>query len=107
MHIMIVNFSLKDLSEADYGWACEEKFADAFRRVPGLVSKIWLRNAGTNTYGGVYVWENRAAMLAFQHSELGRTVSTFPHFTNVRVTDFDVLEAPTRTTNGFVAVAAS
>jgi hypothetical protein len=106
MHIMIVNFGLKDLSEADYSRACEEQFAGAFQAVPGLVSKIWLRNAETNTYGGVYVWESREAMLAFQNSELARMVLTNPHFSNATITDFGILEAPTRATNGMLAAAA-
>lgn len=107
MHIMIVNFSLEGLSEAGYTRACEEQFAAAFQSVPGLVSKIWLRNTDTNTYGGVYVWENQEAMLAFQQTDLCRMVATYPHFTNLRITDFGILEAPTRATNGMFAAAAS
>jgi hypothetical protein len=105
MHIMIVNFQLQDMTGAAYARACEEQFAGAFGAVPGLVSKIWLSNAETNTYGGVYVWESRAAMEAFQKTELFRAVGTNPHFANVRVTDFGVLEAPTRMTNGMLAAA--
>ena len=53
MHIQIINFNLKDLSEEDYQAAGEE-LAPAFADVPGLISKVWLANSETNTYGGVY-----------------------------------------------------
>ncbi|MEP7367429.1 MAG: YdhR family protein [Acidobacteriota bacterium] len=105
MHIMIVNFHLQHLAEADYMRACEQQIAAAFRAVPGLVSKIWLRNAETNTYGGVYVWESRRAMENFRQSELGQSVGKSPHFAGVTMSDFDVLEAPTRITNGMPVMA--
>ena len=59
MHIQIVNFHLKGLSHNDYAKACEEVFGPAFTQVDGLLSKIWLANAETNTYGGIYTWKDR------------------------------------------------
>ena len=38
--------------------------------MPGLISKVWLANPATNTYGGVYTWRDRASMEAFARSEL-------------------------------------
>ena len=61
MHIQVVNFHLSDLSDADFRARCDE-IAPAFAEVPGLISKVWLANASTNTYGGVYTWEDREAM---------------------------------------------
>ena len=54
MHIQIINFRLKDISEEDYRRHCEA-IAPAFANLPGLVSKTWLASPETNTYGGVYV----------------------------------------------------
>ena len=66
MHIQVVNFHLQDLSEADYRALCDE-VAPAFAEVAGLISKVWLANPSTNTYGGVYTWASREAMDEFQH----------------------------------------
>ena len=59
MHIQVVNFHLNDLSDAEFRGLCDE-VAPAFAEVPGLISKVWLENASTNTYGGIYTWEEPA-----------------------------------------------
>ena len=64
MHIQIINFHLKGLSEGDFRAKCDE-IAPLYAELPGLISKVWLANRRTNTYGGVYTWESRAAMEAF------------------------------------------
>ena len=94
---MIVNFSLHGLEREDYEKACEE-LAPAFAAVDGLISKHWLANEETNTYGGVYVWKDRQSMLNFQESEMFRSIGSNPAFTNASVTDFGILKNPTRTT---------
>jgi len=105
MHIQVINFHLKDLSEADYVQACAE-LAPAFAEVPGLLSKVWLANPDTNTYGGVYTWESRAAMEEFGTSRLAAAAATNPHFVGITATDFDVVEDLTRVTRGLPAVPA-
>lgn len=72
--------------------------------MPGLISKVWLANASTNTYGGVYTWEDREAMEQYRESELFSAVATNPHFAEVSSTDFGVLEGPTSVTRGLAAV---
>ena len=105
MHIQIINFHLKDLSEADFRGACDE-LAPAFAEVPGLLSKVWLADPAANTYGGVYAWESREAMEEFSNSELFTAVATNPNFADITSKDFDVLEDPTRVTRGLAAVPA-
>ncbi len=105
MHIQIINFNLSGLSQDQYEQACEKTFAAAFARVEGLLSKVWLANAETNTFGGVYTWRDKQAMLAFQQTELFKAVATNPQFANLNSRDFAVLEGPTRTTRGAVREA--
>jgi heme-degrading monooxygenase HmoA len=105
MHIQIINFHLKELSEADYREVCDE-LAPAFADVPGLVSKVWLANRAANTYGGVYTWASREAMEEFSKSELFTAVATNPNLANISSADFDVLEDPTRVTRGLAEVPA-
>jgi heme-degrading monooxygenase HmoA len=99
MHIQIINFQLKDLSEEDYVKSCEQE-ASAFAELPGLISKVWLADRETNTYGGVYTWRDRQAMENYMKSELFNAVATDPNLVSVTSKDFAVLEGPTRVTRG-------
>lgn len=105
MHIQVVNFQLSDLSEEQFSAGCDE-VAPAFAEVPGLISKVWLANRSTNTYGGVYTWASREAMEEFSRSELFHAVASNTHFVGVTSSDFDVLEDPTRVTHGLAAARA-
>ena len=105
MHIQIINFHLKDVSEADYRAQCDE-VAPAFAEVPGLISKVWLANRATNTYGGLYTWASRAAMDEYAKSDLFKAVATNPNLAGITSIDFDVLEEPTSVTRGLAGVPA-
>ena len=105
MHVQIINFQLEDLSEADFRAHCDE-VAPAFAEVPGLVSKVWLANRTTNTYGGVYTWASREAMDAYAKSDLFKAVATNPHLARVTSLDFDVIEEPTSVTRGLAGAPA-
>lgn len=97
MHVQIVDFGLEGISEAEYRASCDE-VADAFAELPGLLAKVWLADDASGTYGGVYLWESREAMEAYQGSELFRAIGADPHLKGVRSRDFAVLEDPTQTT---------
>jgi quinol monooxygenase YgiN len=105
MVIQVVNFRLRGLSKRDYEAACEQ-LAPTFQDMPGLISKVWLKNSDTNTYGGVYTWVDRAALDAYKASDVFAMVRTHPHFEGASSKEFDVLEEPTRTTRGFGSVTA-
>jgi hypothetical protein len=101
MHVLIVNFKLKDVSEEGYRQLCDE-VAPAFAAVPGLLAKVWLADSSTGTYGGVYLWRDRKALEEYSKSDLYNTVATHPNLTDITATDFAVLEAPTAVTRGLV-----
>lgn len=102
MHIQIINFQLKGVSEEDYAKLCND-LAPTFADVPGLISKVWIANSSIGTFGGIYFWKSRDAMDAYTKTELFHSVATHPNLTNVTSTDFAVMEAPTRVTRGFLA----
>jgi hypothetical protein len=104
MHVQIVNFNLKGVSEGDFQKLCDE-VAPSFAQLPGLISKVFLANPATNTYGGVYIWQDRQAMENFTKTDLFRSIATHPNLDNVTSKDFAVLEAPTRITRGLVETA--
>ncbi len=105
MHVQIINFHLAGVTEADYRAHCDE-VAPAFAEVPGLISKVWLANPATNTYGGVYTWVTRDAMDEYAKSDLFKAVATNPNLAGITSIDFDVLEEPTSVTRGLAGVPA-
>jgi heme-degrading monooxygenase HmoA len=104
MHIQIITFSLEGISEEQYGGQLEA-VAPAFANLPGLVSKTWLANEQTNTYGGLYVWQDREAMEAYPETDIYKGMVANPYFKDFTVKDFAVLEGPTRITRGLLAEA--
>jgi quinol monooxygenase YgiN len=106
MHIQIVNFKLNNIKQADYEKLCRD-LAPQFAAMPGLISKVWLADPATNTYGGVYTWKDRAAYEAYTRSDLFKGVGSNPNLTNVTSRSFDVLEDPTRQTRGFPTKTAA
>lgn len=105
MHIQIVTFRLQGLSDEQYVTASPEA-AKVFAAVPGLVSKVWLRDAATGTYGGVKTWTDRAAMESYLKGDLWRSLVTSPNYVDADSRDFEVIEEPTRLTRGYAAVHA-
>ena len=97
MHILIINFNLNNLPRSEYEAVCDE-VSSAFAAVPGLISKKWLANEETNTYGGVYLWENKQAMLDYQASELYESLGSNPAFADIIATDFELLSGPSKVT---------
>ena len=104
MHIQIVNFNLKDMSVEEYQKFCDS-VAQTVADLPGLISKTWLANSETNTYGGVYIWRDQQAMEDFTKTELFNAVATHPNLANITSEDFGVLEGPTGVTRGLVGTA--
>ena len=105
MHVCIITFNLSRATEVQYRGLCDE-LAPAFAGVPGLLSKTWLADGASNTYGGVYLWRDRAAFQAFAASDLAADVMNHPVVANFALRDFGVLEGPSRMTNGMLSAAA-
>ena len=53
MHVQIVNFNLKDMTDAGFR-SMANQVAPAFASVPGLLGKIWLADVGKNTQAAGY-----------------------------------------------------
>ncbi len=105
MEIVIVNFKLEGLSEADYLSLCDQ-VAPAFAEVHGLVSKVWLVDAVDGVYGGVYTFDGDGAVDAFLASELFANVGATPGLADITVRRFGVLMEPTGVTRGVAVTAA-
>jgi hypothetical protein len=106
MHVQVVTFSLNAMTHAEYLKVGDEVFVPGLNEVPGLLAKIWLHDPATNTYGGVYTWRDKQAMVDFTQSELFSAFVGSPNFVNIASQDFDMLDAQTRMTNGLPVVLA-
>ena len=105
MLVQVVTFNLKGMSDAEFRATCEEQWGPAVAGMSG-VSKTWLANAETNTYGGIYVWPDHDAMERYAASDLFRAFAADSRIVEIHSNVFSVLEAPTRATNGLgLAVA--
>ena len=105
MHVLIVNFALEGISAEQYG-AQVESVAPAFAELPGLVSKTWLANAETNTYGGVYLWQDRESMEGYAETDVFKQMAANPNFKDFTKKEFDVPEGPSRITRGLAQATA-
>jgi len=60
MYIQIINFNLSKMTPAEFEKLCEA-LAPQFAALPGLISKVWLSDPASNTFGGVYTWRDRCS----------------------------------------------
>ena len=100
MQAQLITYHLSDISQAEYLKQMVEPDAPVLAKVRGLMSKVWLADEEKNTFGGFYLWENRAAMEAFMHSDLVKAVVSRPFVKNVSSVDFEVNENDSRVTRG-------
>ena len=100
MQAQLITYHLSDISQAEYLKQMVEPDAPVLAKVRGLMSKVWLADEEKNTFGGFYLWENRAAMEAFMHSDLVKAVVSRPFVKDVSSVDFEVNESASRITRG-------
>jgi|SRR5215831_11072210 len=102
MHLLLITYQLQGMSEADYLAQSKEDaaFLDFLATFPGFYSKVWLADAATNTYGGVYLWKDREAMEAFLHSDIVKALAADPTLANLTLKDYAIAEDLSRVTGG-------
>jgi heme-degrading monooxygenase HmoA len=105
MNMQVITFSLDGIGEQDYLQLIESA-APAFAELPGLVSKTWLADAQTNTYGGVYLWQDRESMEGYAETDLFKQMAANPNFKDFTKKEFDVPEGPSRITRGLAQATA-
>lgn len=64
--------------------------AHALAETPGLVWKIWLENAASQTAGGVYVFKDEASLAAFRAEHNARLAAFGIHDFGVQAFDANV-----------------
>ena len=99
MHIQIINFNLSGISRSEYEAAAAEA-AQPISEMPGLISKRWLANEETNTFGGTYFWDTKQHMQNWMDSQIFRDIGANPAFANSKVIDFEMIESLSAVTRG-------
>jgi heme-degrading monooxygenase HmoA len=98
MYALMVTFQLDGMS-ADAFEASYTEAAPAFADMPGLIEKIWVKQPESNTFGGVYLWQNQTAAEDYLNSDMfQQQISNNSQITNLRVEAYNVLEKPTLVT---------
>lgn len=103
MHIQIVTYQLKGMSEEEYLEASKGD-TEVLAALPGLRAKIWLRDPSTNTYGGLYLWQDRESSEEFTKGEIFTSLFNDPTLENVSARDFDAIESLTKETQPLLTV---
>ncbi len=106
MYIRIVTFNLDGI-DADQYAAVADAAAGGFTEWPGLLAKFWLADRGTGTYGGVYLFETAEAADASRATPLYRGMAANPHFADLDVREFRVLDGPTAMTAARLLAAST
>ena len=102
--ILQINFKFNVSREA-YEQAVAPLASD-FAAVPGCRWKIWLMNEAASEAGGIYHFEDAAALQAYLQSPLVAQVTGHPALSDFSVKQFSVLEEVTQITRGPVADVA-
>jgi heme-degrading monooxygenase HmoA len=66
--IQIVTFE-SELPEESV-WSVARDRLEAFRALPGLIQKYYVRSAEPNRFGGVYIWDSMESLSAYLKSDL-------------------------------------
>jgi len=66
MLALVVTFNLDGLPDEDFRSVCKQQWLTPIAPTSGLVAKIWLADQPGNTYGSIYLWENRRRSRTFR-----------------------------------------
>ncbi len=91
MHAQVITFGLNGITEEQFHAAAEAD-APTFASLPGLLTKTWLRDPETNTYGGVYVWADRESYEGYIKGEIFNALKNDRNLKNFESRDFGVFD---------------
>jgi hypothetical protein len=104
VQVLIITFKLNGLADADYRQHVIA-LAPQFLQVPGLMSKTWLADEVSNTYGGVYLFEDAASLQRYLGSAIVTDMRANPALAELSIRTFGTVEAATAITGGPLAAA--
>jgi Putative mono-oxygenase ydhR len=103
VHAIVMTFDLVDMTPERYAQLSAE-LAPSFAALPGLLTKIWLTDTDRGRCGGLYLFEDGAAVEGFLKSALARSVAQNPHFAHCAAQQFTVDQTTTAMTQPKIMV---
>ena len=104
MYARIITFRLDGLTPDEYRDRAAA-IAPAFTEWPGLLAKVWIADVEAGTYGGIYIFADRASADRSRETDLFRGLAANPPFAEVAVREFEVVEEATAITAAVFAAA--
>ncbi|HMM50158.1 MAG TPA: YdhR family protein [Burkholderiaceae bacterium] len=99
MFVTHVTFNLSGIDEKAYQGAVKD-LAPSYANVPGLVSKVWIKQSDKGVYGGIYYWDSEASYDKYMSSDLYKAVSTHPNLINFNTACYNDVVEGTSVTKG-------
>lgn len=99
MYVTHVTFNLSGIDENAYVEAVKS-LAPGYAQVPGLKSKVWIKQSKIGTYGGIYHWAAKADYDNYLKSDLYKAVSTHPNLVNFSTACYEDVPEGTLVTRG-------
>ena len=78
MEALLVTF--KTPASEEQFTAATAEHAPAFAELDGLLAKIWVAEPESGSYGGIYLFRDRAALDAYLASDLFESILAEPNF---------------------------
>jgi hypothetical protein len=104
MHAQVVTYRIAPMSDPEFIEGNQE-FAAMMAAVPGLVTKVWLKDPDENgVYGGIYLWQDREACKSFLAGGLWAAVVSDNSVSELASRDFAVMDELTKATQPGVKV---
>jgi hypothetical protein len=98
VRLLQINFRI-NVPAAMYEEAAAQ-LADGFAAVAGLRWKIWILNEAESEAGGIYLFEDQAALDAFLAGPLAAQVKAHPAVSDLSARQFAVMAGPTEKARG-------
>ena len=96
--ILQVNFKYS-VTRPEYEQAAVS-LAGAFAEVPGLRWKVWIMNEADNEAGGIYLFDDDAALQDYLAGPLAEQVKSHPAFSDMSAKQFEVMQDASAITRG-------
>jgi hypothetical protein len=81
--------------------------APAFAEVQGLLAKIWIADPDSNTFGGIKLFSDRAALDAYLESDLFKSIIEDPSVEDMSYRRYRVIEELTAKTQPGIQVTGA
>jgi len=106
MDFLIVNFKFEGAAREAWEQRATE-LAPRFAAMPDLLSKVWLADVESDTYGAAYLWRDRASLDAYLAGAAFAALPEIPGVHSIETRTFAALDTPTLISGGAVTSQAA